>query len=278
MSLPSESTASDINLISKFLSCQTVPSLLSSQPVDVLVFCATAVLPVADNVFSALGSRPALAKTLVLCGGIGHSTELLYESIRKSKRYVFLAEKVQGLPEADVLNVILQQCYPKLVEQIRSNALKLLIENKSTNCGANAVETRRVLESHSVPTPSSVIIVQDATMSLRTLASFQHVYANVLPQPEFLTCPTFVPTMSASPLNSDEGDSPGLHFDVPGIDESDLWDHQRFFDLIMGEIPRLRDDENGYGPNGKGYIAHVDIPPQVEAAWSRLRLVLDSNR
>ncbi|KAL2444457.1 hypothetical protein ABEF95_016843 [Exophiala dermatitidis] len=115
-------------------------------------------------------------------------------------------------------------------------------------------------------------------MSLRTLASFEHVYADVLPQPNFLTCPTIVPNMSWSPLDSDEGDTSRLHFDVPGIHESDLWDPQRFFDLIMGEIPRLRDDENGYGPNGKGYIAHVDIPPDVEAAWSRLRLVLDSNR
>lgn len=40
--------------------------------------------------------------------------------------------------------------------------------------------------------------------------------------------------------------------------------------LALGEIPRLRDDENGYGPRGRGFIAHVDIPEAVEAAWRRL--------
>ena len=40
--------------------------------------------------------------------------------------------------------------------------------------------------------------------------------------------------------------------------------------LALGEIPRLRDDEQGYGPRGRGYIVHVDIPEEVERAWERL--------
>ena len=32
----------------------------------------------------------------------------------------------------------------------------------------------------------------------------------------------------------------------------------------MGEVPRLRDDEHGYGPLGRGFIAHVDVPDEVE--------------
>lgn len=46
----------------------------------------------------------------------------------------------------------------------------------------------------------------------------------------------------------------------------ELWKPERFFDLIMGEIPRLRDDEAGYGPMGKAFITHVDIPIEVEDA------------
>lgn len=45
---------------------------------------------------------------------------------------------------------------------------------------------------------------------------------------------------------------------------------ERLLSLALGEIPRLRDDENGYGPRGRGFIAHVDIPEKVEAAWRRL--------
>lgn len=43
-----------------------------------------------------------------------------------------------------------------------------------------------------------------------------------------------------------------------------------FLDLVMGEIPRLRDDENGYGPNGHGFFGHVEIPEPVLAAFDRL--------
>ncbi|MGN1179681.1 MAG: hypothetical protein ACI4SD_00600 [Suilimivivens sp.] len=41
----------------------------------------------------------------------------------------------------------------------------------------------------------------------------------------------------------------------------------------MGEIPRLRDNEDGYGPKGKNYIAHVDIPVEVESAFEKLRVL-----
>ncbi len=39
----------------------------------------------------------------------------------------------------------------------------------------------------------------------------------------------------------------------------------------MGEIPRLTDDANGYGPNGKGFIAHVDISNRVLKAFNELK-------
>lgn len=43
-----------------------------------------------------------------------------------------------------------------------------------------------------------------------------------------------------------------------------MWDMDRYITLLMGEIPRLSDSTEGYGPNGKGYIAHVDIPIEVD--------------
>ncbi len=38
-----------------------------------------------------------------------------------------------------------------------------------------------------------------------------------------------------------------------------------------GELPRLRDDATGYGPCGRDFIAHVDIPQDVEQAWQQLK-------
>ncbi len=49
-----------------------------------------------------------------------------------------------------------------------------------------------------------------------------------------------------------------------------MWDIPRYRTLLMGEVPRLRDDENGYGPNGAGYLAHVDVPTEVEKAYETL--------
>ena len=50
-----------------------------------------------------------------------------------------------------------------------------------------------------------------------------------------------------------------------------MWDAARYVSLLMGEIPRLRDDADGYGPRGKGFIAHVDVPEAVLAAYEWLK-------
>lgn len=46
-----------------------------------------------------------------------------------------------------------------------------------------------------------------------------------------------------------------------------MWDIDRYLTLLLGEIPRLSDRSDGYGPLGKNYIAHVDIPARVTAAF-----------
>lgn len=110
-------------------------------------------------------------------------------------------------------------------------------------------------------------------MALRTIASFRKAYAAdadtadcpvLLQPPQFLCCPTFVPQLKRT------GAGDGWVYDVPGAAGSGLWSIPRFLGLLMGEIPRLRDDERGYGPAGKGFIAHVDIPADVEDAWRQL--------
>ncbi len=120
----------------------------------------------------------------------------------------------------------------------------------------------------------SCVVVQDPTMSLRTLAAFQHTYQDVSPSPEFFACHTFVPKVEL-----DEEGNAHVGADDDGsrtmIDSAALWENQRFFDLLMGEIPRLRDDKNGYGPNGKDFIVHVTITEEVESAWARRHKWLD---
>lgn len=265
-----EANITDVNEVSKFLACSQVKSLDSSPSVDVLVLCGNAILPIAEAVFSAIESKPDLARTLVICGGIGHSTPFLYEAVRKSK-YSAILPQVEGLPEARVLESIITHYYPRLDAILKSDAVKLIVEDKSTNCGANAVETKRVLELENI-SPQSLVVVQDPTMSLRTVAAFEHVYADYTTPPAFSACPIFVPMISLEQPSND----PVLN--TPGVSASDLWELSRFLDLLMGEIPRLRDDGLGYGPKGKNFISHVDIPDHVESAWARLKKILQPSR
>ena len=48
-----------------------------------------------------------------------------------------------------------------------------------------------------------------------------------------------------------------------------MWSMERYITLLMGEIPRLKDE--GYGPLGKDFLAHVEIPEEVLSAFEALK-------
>ncbi|GAB7355866.1 hypothetical protein MBLNU459_g6523t2 [Dothideomycetes sp. NU459] len=261
-------SAADVNVIATFLAHEQIKNLEDVGSVDCIVLCVSAIFHCAKTVFSALKAHSGLAKTLVICGGIGHSTPFLYDAVAKNPEYSFLHSKIEGLPESQVLQVIYENCY-RCKEQ-NGNGFRILIEDKSTNCGANAIETRRILEANDIETPKSVIVVQDPTMSRRTVASFEKAYSDIEHPPIFHSCPTFVPTTKYLDGR--------LVYDSPGVRSNELWDIDRFLGLISGEIPRLRDDHDGYGPHGQGFIVHVDIPTGVEESYAQLKRVIPSSR
>jgi hypothetical protein len=264
--------AEDVNTISTFLSHEQVrldSSKDTPQHYDVIVLCVSAIFHCAETVFQAIQQRgTSLTSTLVLCGGIGHSTPHLYTAVAQNPRYAHLAERINGLPEAQVIETILNTCYA--TDKANNSGVRVLIEDQSTNCGANASETKKLLHRHGVSVVrGKVLIIQDPTMSLRTKMSFEKVFED--DEVVFKACPTFVPEVI-------EVDG-RLSFDESGgITEEELWDMDRFLGLILGEIVRLRDDEMGYGPKGKGFIGHVDVPDAVLDAYSRLERSVQAKR
>ncbi|CZR66084.1 related to DUF218 domain protein [Phialocephala subalpina] len=282
---------SDINLLSEFLAHEQVNDLASHPPVDCITICASAVLYQTARLFQILERHPDLTKSLVLCGGIGHSTPLIYQAVSRHPTYHAVASDIEGLPEARVLEKILTSFFD--LKKITSRGCRILVEDQSTNCGANASKTKELLEKTDIETPKSMIIVQDPTMALRTIASFQKTYEGI--DIEIKSAPIFIPLLrderSDWPMRWDM-DAMGIehqnipqiprHSDMqvgrPHLEARELWEKERFFDLITGEVPRLRDDVEGYGPNGKGFIAHVDVPYEVEAAWKRLVATLGRSR
>ncbi|KAF9766645.1 hypothetical protein IL306_000927 [Fusarium sp. DS 682] len=300
------------NIISEFVAHEQVRTLsdlhralfdsttqkqLNVQPnpnsVAVVVLCGSAILSIVDTVMSQvvkLVETPGEESiVLVICGGIGHSTQLLYDAVARHPKYNSIATQVQGQPEARVFQTIIEQFFHLEVEKDnqlhaesgRKQRLTILIEDASTNCALNAQYTRKVLDEHGYTSPYSIVVAQDPTMCRRTVAGFEQVYSDKINDAPALTgWPTFVPrvaTQESTTQTPVRSLTSYLRYDIVEWDDSHIdgiWSMERFMSLLVGEIPRMRDDENGYGPQGKGSIAHVDTPQDVEDAWRVLGDVL----
>lgn len=264
------STAEDINVLSYFLANQQIKDLSSyASKIDVIVICASAVLHSTTTLFNVLASNPSLTPVLLLCGGVGHSTPHLYSAVAAHPVFKSISGEIKGLAESQVLLKILETFYD--IPAMERAGCRVLVEDRSTNCGANAVECKRVLDAAGVM-PQRIVLNQDPTMSVRTKAGFERVYADGDLSPEIICWPGFVPT-----VKNGGSDRKGLEWDFEGmgLEKSEgLWDMDRFLDLVMGEIPRLR----AYGPEGLGSIVHVDVPRAVEDARKRLNGLLETKR
>ena len=117
----------------------------------------------------------------------------------------------------------------------------VLLEPHSTNCGSNITLAERLADRHGLR-PGTVALVQDPTMQRRMDAAFRHAWS----------------LGGAVAVNR------------PGPDSRHAWPWDRWVALVMGEVPRLRDDVHGYGPLGRDFIAHVDVPEDVEVAYQVL--------
>lgn len=220
---------------------------LDERAPDLVVLAGNAVIPTIDAACkrAADGQVP-----LLISGGIGHSTTFLYAAIARHPRYNTL--RTTGRPEAAILADIAQQFWAIPPE-------RLFVEDRSTNCGENAAFTRRMMEERGIAARHG-LLVQDPTMQRRTLATFHRVWQEAENAPHWHSDPGYLPVLQ----NGEDG----LTF---ATDADSVWPPERYLALILGELPRLQDNENGYGPRGKGFITHVEFPPAVLAAWEVLK-------
>lgn len=242
----SEATLLAINTVGQWLAQN---DFVNSTPVqtDCVVLAGNAVIPTIDAACQLTKDRQV---PLLISGGIGHSTTWLYAAIAQHPRYNTI--RTAGRAEAAILADIAHQFWHIPGETI-------WVEDQSTNCGENARFSCALLRQ-ATETMRTVVVVQDPTMQRRTMATFRRVTRDDPHAPEWLSYPGLVPTLAQR-----DGD---VNF-VP-LSEG-LWSIERYLALITGELPRLRDDETGYGPRGRDFIEHVDIPQSVEAAWQLLQ-------
>lgn len=245
-SLP-DKTLTAVNTVGRWLAEDNLPYNPPALQADLVVLAGNAVIPAID---AACRLASELDVPLLISGGIGHSTTFLYAAIARHPHYNTV--RTTGKAEATILAEIARAFWHIPPE-------RLLVEDQSTNCGENARFSAAMIQHHHLPVKRG-IVVQDPTMQRRTMATFARVYRDKPDAPQWSSHPGIVPELQ----NSDDG----LVFRGGG---EGLWPVERYLSLVLGEFPRLRDDINGYGPLGRDFIVHVDIPADVEAAWQILR-------
>ncbi|WP_262029329.1 YdcF family protein [Microvirga sp. Mcv34] len=228
-----------------------LPAGIAASPIDCIILAGNCVLETAEGAFRLIGR--GTCTRLLISGGIGHATEVLRQKVAAHSDYQTI--HTEGRAEAHILADIGLNFWG-------IDRSSLLIEPDSTNSGENAKFSRRLHVDSSQPM-KTILLIQDPTMQRRVDATFRHIWRD-RPDVSFLNWPTFTPRVR---LVEDE-----VQFNLGGI--AGLWPLDRFLALVIGEIPRLRDDSDGYGPNGKGFIAHLDIPKRIEKAYACLQEAL----
>jgi uncharacterized SAM-binding protein YcdF (DUF218 family) len=213
-----------------------------------------------NQVIATLTAACALAlrspgAVLLLAGGTGHSTQLLYDNLRLSSYGGLVVEGLvrETMAEAEIYAAVAQAAYP-----IPAN--RILVESRSTNSAENARYSLQILEDAN-RRKGPVLILQDPTMQRRSVLTWAREAEIIGSEARVLSHAAFVPQVEL-------GQDGMLRF--PAGQAEGTWTMERFLALILGEIRRLRDDENGYGPRGRNFLPHVEIPEPVIESYERL--------
>ncbi|MDO5444466.1 MAG: YdcF family protein [Eubacteriales bacterium] len=235
----------DINTLSRFCAPRDIPCLtqkevekvLGEPQADVMVLFGGNILAGGDVFADAIWNK--VARKYIIVGGAGHTTQTLRDKVHA----LYPDFDTDGLPEAVVFAEALKRKYALSADYL---------ETVSTNCGNNITNLLQLIKTNNLVC-RSIILCQDATMQRRMS----------------LTLRKYEPEMK---IINFAGYEAVLNEDLSFTEEiRGMWDLERYVSLLMGEISRITDDKNGYGPAGKGFIVHEDIPQEVQQAFIRLK-------
>ena len=243
--------ANNINILGKFCGIRDINELSQEKlleyygirQADVMVLFGGSVLAGGDVLAEAIKNK--IAKKYIIVGGAGHTTETLRQIIHQEYPEI----ETRDLPEAEIF-----QRYLKTLYGCKADYL----ETQSTNCGNNITYLLDLLREKNIGF-KSIILSQDASMQRRMAAGLKkYVQEDIV----IINYATYTVNVLSA------GEELCYEKEIHG-----MWTIDRYVNLLMGEIPRLTDDENGYGPNGKNFIAHVDVPETVKIAFEELKLI-----
>lgn len=243
-----EEIAEKMNILGAFLGKRDIPELSREaleakygfSQADVMVLFGGSILCGGDVLAEAMKNE--IAKKYIIVGGAGHTTETLRHKMHQE----FPEIETKGLPEADVFEKYLEKRYSLHADYL---------ERKSTNCGNNITYLKELIEEEGVAC-RTMILSQDATMQYRMDASVKK----------------YMPGIQV--INYAVYDAKVVVRNGELTYEKEIWgmwDIDRYLTLLLGDVQRLSDNEDGYGPEGKGYIVHVDVPAEAEKAFMDLK-------
>lgn len=240
-----------INELGTFCGKRDIPDLTQKsmedsygiKKADVFVLFGGTILEGGNVLAEAMKAQ--IADTYIIVGGVGHTTETFREVVSQNLDGVETA----NLTEAELLDLYIKKLYGLQADYL---------ECQSTNCGNNVTNLLELLKKNKI-TCNSIILAHDATMQFRIAATLRKYVPADMQIVNYATYQAHV-IEKADEL---------VYEETP----LGMWEVERYVTLLMGEIARLRDDENGYGPRGKGFISHVDIPESVECAFEELKTI-----
>lgn len=246
-----KSIAEYINVLGNFCGKRDVNSLTHDElkkkynieQADVMVLFGGSIIEGGNVLAGAI--KENAAKKYVIVGGAGHTTETLRQKMHDEFPDVF----TDGLTEAEIFSKYLSIKYNLNVDYL---------ECESTNCGNNITNLLKLLKDKNISF-KSIIITQDASMQHRMEAVLRKYVDDD------------VKIINYAAYHAEVCEENGQLQYKEKI--CGMWDIERYISLLMGEIPRLTDDADGYGPNGKDFLVHVDIPQEVKEAFEEVKKV-----
>jgi uncharacterized SAM-binding protein YcdF (DUF218 family) len=194
---------------------------------------------------------------LVLSGGIGGATDHLCQNLRDSEYSGMFGD---GRLAASMTEAAMYAAIARDRFAIPDD--RLLLEANSSNTGENVRFTLRLLRNAGVAS-GSVLLIQDPLLLRRAAATWDREREREgLAELDRIRSAVFVPRVEPGPQ--------GMPQLVAGQRQG-TWSMERYLGLAMGEMERLHDDENGYGPRGRDYFDHFDVPGEVWGSYLQLR-------
>lgn len=222
-----------------FLNKEELKNKYNINQADIIVLFGGSIIEGGDIFAQAIKEK--IAKKYIIVGGYGHTTDTLINNIKE------IMPNINYKTEAEIFNEYIKNKY---------NVEADFLELHSTNCGNNITNLLEIIKKEKLDF-NNIILIQDASMQLRMSAVIK----------KYIDKSIEVINYAAYKVKVINKDSKLIYDNYP----LGMWNIDRYINLLMGEIPRLKDNKEGYGPRGKDFLIHIDIPEKVENAFLELK-------